>query len=64
MFLQDFNKFHPNLKLTNDSSEENVTFLNLKVKLKQGKIKASLHVKPTNQCLHLLLYTRNKLNDL
>ena len=45
VFLEDLNKFHPNLKFTSDSSEENVGFLDLKAKLKQGKIEANLHVK-------------------
>ena len=43
-FLEDLNKFHPNLKFTSVSSEENVAFLDLKVKLKQGKIETDLHV--------------------
>ena len=49
VFLEDINKFHPNLKFTSDSSEENVVFLNLKVKLKQDKIKTDLHVKSTDR---------------
>ena len=32
VFLEDLNKFHPNLRFTSDSSEENVAFLDLKVK--------------------------------
>ena len=38
VFLKDLDKFHPTLKFTNNSSEENVAFLDLKVRLKQGKI--------------------------
>ena len=34
VFLEDLNKFHPNLKFTSDSGEENVAFLDPKVKLK------------------------------
>ena len=45
VFLEDLNKFHPNLKFKSDSSEENVAFLDLKVKLKQGKIETDLHTK-------------------
>ena len=30
VFLEDLNKFHPNLKFTSDSSEENVAFLDPK----------------------------------
>ena len=49
VFLKDLNKFHPNLKFTSDSSEENVAFLDLKIKLKQGKIETDLHVKSTDR---------------
>ena len=54
VFLEDLNKFHPNLKFTSVSSEENVAFLDLKVKLKQGKIEMDLHVKSTDR--HQYLY--------
>ena len=53
IFLEDLNKFHPNLKFTSDSSEENVAFLDLKVKLKQGKIETDLHVKSTDRHQYL-----------
>ena len=53
VFLEDLNKFHPNLKFTSVSSEENVAFLDLKVKLKQGKIETDLHVKSTNRHRYL-----------
>ena len=32
VFLEDLNKFQPNLKFTSDTREENVAFLDLKVK--------------------------------
>ena len=44
--LEDLNKFQPNLQFT---SEENVAFLDLKLKLKQGKIERDLHVKSTDR---------------
>ena len=52
VFLEDLNKFHPNLKFTNDSSEERFGLLDLKVK--QGKIEVNLHVRPKdrNQYIH------------
>ena len=52
VFLEDLNKFHPNLKFTNDSSEERFGLLDLKVK--QGKIEVNLHVRPMdrNQYIH------------
>ena len=66
VFLEDLNKFHPNLKFTSDSSEENVAFLDLKVKLKQGKTETHLHVNSTNrhQYFHILPYSWNTLSDL
>ena len=53
VFLEDLNKFHPNLKFTSDSSEENFAFLDLKVKLKQGKTETNLHVKSTGRHRYL-----------
>ena len=49
VFLEDLSKFLPNLKFTSNSCENNVTFLDLKVKLKQGKIETDLHVKSTDR---------------
>ena len=37
VFLEDLNKFHPNLKFKSNSREENVACLDLMIKLKQGK---------------------------
>ena len=48
-FLEDFNKFHPNLKFTHEFSEKNVTFLDLIVKLSNGNITTDLHIKPTDR---------------
>ena len=47
--LEDLNKFHCNLKFTSNSSEENIAFLNLKVKLEQGKKETDLHFKSTDR---------------
>ena len=54
VFLEDLNKFHPNLKFTCNSSVENNAFLDTKFKLKQGKIETDLNVKSTyrHQYLH------------
>ena len=52
-FLEDLNKFHPNLKFTSVSSEENVAFLDLKVKLKQDKAEEDLHVKSMDRHQYL-----------
>ena len=53
VFLKGLNNFHPNLKFTSDSGEENVSFLDLKVRLKQGKIETDLHVESTDRHQHL-----------
>lgn len=43
VFLEKLNKFQPFLKITSNLIEENVAFLNLKVKPKQGKLEMDLH---------------------
>ena len=53
VFFEDLDKFHPNSKFTSDSSEENVAFLDLNVKLKQAKIETDLHVKSTDRHQYL-----------
>ena len=52
-FLEEFNKFHPNIKFTHEFSEENVTFLDLNVKLSNGSISTGLHIKPTDRHQYL-----------
>ena len=41
-FLEDLNKFEPYLKFTHEFSKESLPFLDLKVKLLEGKIKTDL----------------------
>ena len=53
VFLEDLNKFHPNLKITSHSSEENIAFLDFKFKLKQDKIETDFYVKPTDRHQYL-----------
>ena len=53
LFLNDLNKFHPNLKFTYESSEKNVAFLDLNVKLSNGSITTNLHIKPTDRHQYL-----------
>ena len=36
-FLEEFNKFHPNLKFTCEKSEEKINFLDAVIKIKEGK---------------------------
>ena len=49
VFWEDLNKFHPNLKFTRGSSEENVAFLDSKLNFKSGKIERDLHDKSTDK---------------
>ena len=35
-FLENLNKFHPNIKFTHESSKENISFLGYNVKLSEG----------------------------
>ena len=35
-FLQDLNKFHPNLKFTYEKSKEKTDFLDVVIKIKEG----------------------------
>ena len=53
-FWEDLNKFYTNLRFTNEKSREKINFLDVVIKIKEGKISANLFCKPTygNQCLH------------
>ena len=53
-FLKDLNEFHPNLKFTYEKSKEKINFLDLVIKLKDGKIVTDLYCKPADnhQYLH------------
>ena len=53
-FLKDLNDFHPNLKFTYEKSKEKINFLDLVIKLTDGKIVTDLYCKPTDshQYLH------------
>ena len=51
VFLKDLNKFHPNLNFPSDTSDENIVFLDFKVKL--GKIETYFCVKPTDRYQYL-----------
>ena len=44
-FLENLNQFHPNIKFKHDSSAESIPFLDLSVKLLQGKFETNLHIK-------------------
>ena len=52
-FLVDFNKFHPSLKFTHESSGKNVTFLDVDIKFLNGQIITDLHIKATDRRQYL-----------
>ena len=51
-FLQELN-FNPDLKFTYESNEKEIPFLDLKVKLNEGKISADLYIKSTDRHQYL-----------
>ena len=55
-FLKDLNNFTPNLRFTHEASKNGFPFLDLNVKLKDGKLETGLYKKPTDrhQYLHYL----------
>ena len=55
-FLKDLNNFTPNLSFTHEASKNCISFLDLKVKLIDGKLETDLYMKPTDrhQYLHYL----------
>ena len=52
-FLQELNNFNPDLKFTYESNEKEIPFLDLKVKLNEGKISADLYIKSTDRHQYL-----------
>ena len=53
-FLQELNNLNPDLKITYESNEKEIPFLDLKVKLNENKISTDLYIKSTerHQYLH------------
>ena len=53
-FLNELNKFHPNLSFTYETSKERVNFLDLNISIRNGTISTDLYIKPTDghQYLH------------
>ena len=47
-FLNEFNKFHPNLSFTYETSKERVNFLDLNASLRNSATSTNLYVKPTD----------------
>ena len=56
-FLQELNNFNLDLKFTYESNKKEIPFLDLKVKLNEGKISTDLYIKSTDkhQYLHFTL---------
>ena len=54
IFISSFDSFTPNLKFTYESSKKDISFLDLKVSLTNGKLSTDLHIKATDchQYLH------------
>ena len=48
-FLKDLNNFTPNLSFTHEASKNCIPFLDLKVKLIDGKLETDLYMKPTDR---------------
>ena len=47
-FIEDLNKFHPNLKFTYEKSKEKINFLDVIIKIKEDRIITDLYCKPTD----------------
>ena len=52
-FLENLNQLHPNKKFTYESSTERIPFLDLCVKLSQGKLETDLQIKLTDRYEYL-----------
>ena len=64
-FLKDLNEFHPNLKFTHEKFIEKINFLDLVIKLTDGKIVTDFYCKSTNshQYLHYNSCHPEKINN-
>ena len=47
-FMMEFNKFNPNIKFTHEFREASINFLDLNVKLSNGKLQTSWYKRPTD----------------
>ena len=54
--MSSFDSFTPNLKFTYESNKKDISFLDLKVSLTNGKLSTDLHTKATD-CHQYLLYS-------
>ena len=49
LFLDDLNKYPPNINFTHESNKEWINFLDLTVSLLDNKVSTDLHIKPTDR---------------
>ena len=56
-FLNELNKFHPNLSFTYETSKERVNFLDLNLSIRNGAISTDLYIKPTDGHQYLHYYS-------
>ena len=63
-FLEELNNFNPDLKFTSESNEKQILFLDLKVKLNEGKISTDLYIKlaDRHQYIHFTPSLSNYIN--
>ena len=47
-FIESFNEFHRTIKFTSSHSSNNITFLDVSVKLRNGLLSTTLYRKPTD----------------
>ena len=52
-FLEDFNNYHLNIKLTHEFNKESISFLDLKMSLSRGQLTTDLHTKSTDKHQYL-----------
>ena len=53
-FLKELNKTHPNLIITHESSKEKISFLDLSVRLSNGKLYTDLYNEATGFVINIL----------
>ena len=59
IFLKHLNSFTPNLSFTHEASKNCIPFLDLKVKLIDGKLETDLFMKPTDRHQYLYYLSSN-----
>ena len=52
-FIEDVNKFYPNLKFTYENSKEKINFLDVVIKIKKGRIINDLYCQSMNDCQYV-----------